>query len=261
MYKEIFMRKGKKYISLFLAIVMVITILQAPIQLTTAVATGEDNDLTIDGATLSVSSDITVKYLLKKTAFDNAGYKDPYIEATYCGKTTKLDALVTSVSGIECYVFSFNNVAPHKMNDSIYTVLYAQKDGELCVGQTHEYSVAKYAYSKLATTTDPYFRTMLVDMLNYGAAAQKYVNYNVNALVNADLTEKQQSYGTQNLRELTTVKYLPTAEASDKANWVGLGLYLENKVAIRGYFDTDLTNGIYVKVTDALKMRFPIRKK
>ena len=244
------MRKGKKYISLFLAIVMVFTILQAPIQLTTAVATGEDNNLTIDGATLSVSSDITVKYLLKKTAFDNAGYKDPYIEATYCGKTTKLDALVTSVSGIECYVFSFNNVAPHKMNDSIYTVLYAQKDGELCVGQTHEYSVAKYAYSKLATTTDPYFRTMLVDMLNYGAAAQKYMNYNVNALVNADLTEKQQSYGTQNLRELTTVKYLPTAEASDKANWVGLGLYLENKVAIRGYFDTDLTNGIYVKVTD-----------
>ena len=75
------------------------------------------------------------------------------------------------------------------------------------------------------------------------------MNYNVNALVNADLTEKQQSYGTQNLRELTTVKYLPTAEASDKANWVGLGLYLENKVAIRGYFDTDLTNGIYVKVT------------
>ena len=210
----------------------------------------EDNNLTIDGATLSVSSDITVKYLLKKTAFDNAGYKDPYIEATYCGKTTKLDALVTSVSGIECYVFSFNNVAPHKMNDSIYTVLYAQKDGELCVGQTHEYSVAKYAYSKLATTTDPYFRTMLVDMLNYGAAAQKYMNYNINALVNADLTEKQQSYGTQNLRELTTVKYLPTAEASDKANWVGLGLYLENKVAIRGYFDTDLTNGIYVKVTD-----------
>ena len=244
------MRKGKKYISLFLAIVMVFTMLQAPIQLATAVEAGEDNSLTIDGATLSVSSDITVKYLLKKNAFDNAGYKDPYIEATYCGKTTKLDALVTSVSGIECYVFSFNNVAPHKMNDSIYTVLYAQKDGELCVGQTHEYSVAKYAYSILATTTDPYFRTMLVDMLNYGAAAQKYMNYNVNALVNADLTEKQQSYGTQNLRELTTVKYLPTAEASDKANWVGLGLYLENKVAIRGYFDTDLTNGIYVKVTD-----------
>ena len=32
--------------------------------------------------------------------------------------------------------------------------------------------------------------------------------------------------------------------------WVGMGLFLENKVAIRGYFDAPSTAGLYVQISD-----------
>ena len=210
----------------------------------------KDTTLKIDGTTLSISSDITIKYLLKKDIFDSAGYSSPYLEAVIGGTKKIIEGQTSSVGGIACYVFSFEEVSPQMMNDVIYTTLKATKNGETCLSQTKEYSVATYIYSQLEKTTDPTFKTLLTDMLNYGASAQIYKDYKTNNLVNEAMTKDQQKYSTDELRELTTVKYLPTAEASDKANWVGLGLYLENKVAIRGYFDTDLTNGIYVKVTD-----------
>ena len=66
------------------------------------------------------------------------------------------------------------------MNDVIYTTLKATKNGETCLSQTKEYSVATYIYSQLEKTTDPTFKTLLTDMLNYGASAQIYKNYKTN---------------------------------------------------------------------------------
>ena len=211
----------------------------------------KDTTLKIDGTTLSISSDITIKYLLKKDIFDSAGYSSPYLEAVIGGTKKIIEGQTSSVGGIACYVFSFEEVSPQMMNDVIYTTLKATKDGETCLSQTKEYSVATYIYSQLEKTTDPTFKTLLTDMLNYGASAQIYKNYKTNNLVNEAMTKDQQKYSTDELRELTTVKEAPVKGANDKATWVGMGLFLDNKVAIRGYFDTDSVNGVYVKITNA----------
>ena len=209
----------------------------------------KDSTLKFDGISLSLSSDITVKYMVNKDILDNAGYKNPYVEATFGSKTRKIEAGTTSISGAAYYTFAFEEVTPQMMNDTIYATLKATKDGELCSGKTKEYSVATYIYNKI-TTTDPSFRKLLVDMLNYGSASQIYRGYKTNELVNAKLTTEQKKNGTDSLRELKTVKSAPTANANDKAKWVGMGLLLDNKVAIRGYFDTELTSGFSVRVTN-----------
>ena len=209
----------------------------------------KDTALKIDGTTLSISSDITIKYLVKKDIFDAVGFSNPYLEATLGGKTITLNPITSSVGGVACYLFSFNNVAPQMMNDTIFTTLKATKDGVVYSSKTNQYSVATYIYSKLASATDPSFKTLLVDMLNYGASAQIYNGYNVDKLVSANLTTAQKKFGTSDLRALTNVKKAPTVASGDKATWLAMGLYLDNKVAIKGYFDTDLSN-VYVKVTD-----------
>ena len=91
---------------------------------------------------------------------------------------------------------------------------------------------------------------MLVDMLRYGSAAQVYTKHNTANLVDSKLTAEQAAWGTSSVRNFSTVKEIPSATASDSAKWVGMSLYLDNKVAIRGYFDVPSTEGIFVEVTD-----------
>ena len=45
-------------------------------------------------------------------------------------------------------------------------------------------------------------RTLLVDLLNYGASAQTFFGYNTANLVNKDLTEEQKGWATAEAPEL-----------------------------------------------------------
>lgn len=210
----------------------------------------KDSTLKFDGITLSLSSDITVKYLVRKDLFDSAGFTQPYMEVVFAGQSKTISYSTSTISGVAYYSFIFEEVAPQMMNDVIYATLKATKDGVVWSSKTKEYSVSTYIYNKI-TTTDPSFKQLLVDMLNYGAASQIYIGYNLDNLVNNKLTAEQKKYGTNNLRNLTTVKNIPTASTSDKATWLGMGLYLENKVALKGFFDTTATDGVYVKVMNS----------
>ena len=65
------------------------------------------------------------------------------------------------------------------------------------------YSVKQYVYKTLENNPDhEAMRTLLVDMLNYGAAAQEYFEYLTDDLVNADLTEEQKAWATQEMAPL-----------------------------------------------------------
>lgn len=66
-------------------------------------------------------------------------------------------------------------------------------------------SVKEYAYTLLDRySSDEYskLRTLLVDLLNYGAMAQKYVGYKTDNLVNSELTAVQKSWGSNGERNL-----------------------------------------------------------
>ena len=236
------MKCCKKTISLILVIIISISVL-LPTRLLLAEEI-KDESLVLDGAKLSVSNDITISFILKKAPFVSAGYTSPYLKVKTGEKSVNIQGEETAIEGIECYVFSFKNIAPHMMNDKIYTTVMATKGEDIYYGETKEYSVASYMYSQLSNTNDAYLKTLLVDMLNYGAAAQVYQNHNKENLVNSRLTAEQINYGTKELRALTTVKDVTAVGTNDAAKWKGMGLHIANKVNIVGYFSIESINGV-----------------
>ena len=210
----------------------------------------KDTGLKFKGASLVLSSDLTIRYLVNKSEFDNAGYSEPRMKVFNGGEEKIIEAYEATSGSTVNYVFEYKDIAPQMMNDELSTVLLAKKNGKEVSGSVLKYGVKNYVYSMLDKTTDPTFRTMLVDLLNYGAAAQKYAEYNTGSLVNAELTQVQALWGTKPLRNLNSVIEIVGAADTDAAVWKSMALKLENKVEIVGKFAAENTDGIYVLVTD-----------
>ncbi len=99
------------------------------------------------------------------------------------------------------YFFPADIVASYEMNCDIYITVYAEGYDEP-VSDTKNTSVVKYAKYQLTYSNDAALRTLVVDMLNYGAAAQIQFNHDTDNLANNWLTEEQKSYATDAVPEL-----------------------------------------------------------
>lgn len=208
-----------------------------------------DASFKFSGASLTLQHNIAVNFKADKALFTTGGFTDPYVVFEMNGAQTTVTNY--TVSGNR-YVFSFKNIAPNRMNDTISATMYATKDGELYASATRTYSVAEYSYSMLELySADQYaeLRTLLVDLLNYGAASQWYTGYNVDNLVNENLTDAQKQWGTAETPALESV--LNTAYEtveSPKATWRGAGLQLNDAVSVRLSFKTDNVENLKVVV-------------
>ena len=152
-------------------------------------------------------------------------------------ETSKVtDYTIKTVAGHQYYVFTYDNIKAYEMNSIISATIHTTKYGIKHVGSTAEYSVAKYAYNMLGKeTTAPQLKTLLVDMLNYGTAAQLYFNYNTNNLINAGLSDEQQSLATQDMPELES-KAAKSLGSEDSIKVKGASLSLEDRVEPNIYF-------------------------
>ena len=151
------------------------------------------------------------------------------------------------------YVFTYKNIAAREMGSKIYATVYAEKNGKAYISQIDEYSVSTYAMNKLnKSSTKAALKTLLVDMLNYGAAAQTYFNYNTGHLVNSSLTAAQKKLGTSASSLNITSDASETKISSPKAQFSGKNLLLGNNVAIVYYmtFDSSVNkNNVTLKLT------------
>ena len=70
------------------------------------------------------------------------------------------------------------------MGSKVRVTVYGEKaDGTKIHTQIDEYSVIDYVRNRLSKTTNAKEKTVLVDILDYGTAAQKYFTYNTSNLV------------------------------------------------------------------------------
>lgn len=210
----------------------------------------EIGTLDFKGASLVLQNSLSINYKVDKALFED-GYTNPYVVFELNGVQTK----VSEYSVVnDRYVFEFANIIPHQMNDTIYATLYATYNGVVYASETREYSVADYCYNMLSKCSgDEYaeFRTLLVDLLNYGAESQKFMDYRTDALVNAHLTEHQRVWGTAENRTLTTVQDTEYAAIENPSVlWKGAGLNLQKSVAMRFKIACDGVEGVTVRVTN-----------
>ena len=110
----------------------------------------------------------------------------------------------------------------------IITVEVFDEEGNI-VSNPYETSVRSYAMNILANKEQPEaVKTVVVDMLNYGAEAQKYFGYNTKDLANKKLTDAQKALATDTVAcENKQVK---------GKNFYGTSLSLEDKIVLNMFF-------------------------
>jgi len=95
------------------------------------------------------------------------------------------------------YFVSSPGIPAKQMGDTVFFKVYAKlADGSYIYSRMLSYSPKTYALQQISSSTNANVRALCVAMLNYGAAAQTYFQYQPYALMNGDITAAQQSYVT-----------------------------------------------------------------
>lgn len=211
-------------------------------------ATLPDVAIAFSCASLTLQDNLCINFKVNETLFTEVGYENPYVVFELNGEEyTVSDYEVVSGK----YVFDFSDISPANMNDTVKATLYATFDGVEYASETREYSVATYCYNMLSKyNTDDYaeLRTLLVDLLNYGAQTQIYTNHNINTLVNANLTAEQAAWGTSEAPVYETVQNLAYKTIDNPTvSWKGGGLNLEDSVTMRFKISAESIENLTVK--------------
>ena len=197
-------------------------------------------------ASASLHNTFALNFCVKTDAFVTGDYKNPYVVFSLLGEETTVTAYT---SKNDTYIFAFEDIAPDLMNEIITATLYATaKDGSTFVLST-QYSVADYCYSVLrAEGTGAELKALMVETLNFGAAAQDYRG-NESAPANAELTTEEKALGASGALKLTNVRDFGKNDGS--VQWYGASLLMGQSIKIRMYFQADSISGLTVKAGEA----------
>lgn len=133
-------------------------------------------------------------------------------------------------------VFWYDDLAAKEMNDAVWAVPYVEGEEEVIFGHASKTSVAQYVQAAFDTYENAALRTMLVDMLLYGAAAQEHFSYRTDAPADAYLTQEQRAYATQSVPQAVQAAAVHKDSLYDgRVNITGVSLLLENEVAMNFY--------------------------
>ena len=190
----------------------------------------------------SFGNDLSINYYTPMA--DLEGYENIRMEVrkqifekdgTISWETTELANYTQSnPDGDDYYRFAYTGIAAKEMGSEVRMVLLCEKDGHTYTTEDDVYGIGTYAYNRLEASTDNTFKTLIVDMLNYGAKAQEYFNYNKTNLVNAALTEEQKALGTQTDPELKSVEKV-TETAGATATFYGKSAVFNSNVELKYY--------------------------
>ncbi len=197
----------------------------------------------IAGATLTVSDSISVNYKVNSSILSANQYVNPEIKFEIAGST--ITVVGEKEEGTGYYNFTYPDIAPHLMNETITATLYAYRASNLeepiLMGDTKEYSIKEYCYNILEKHSDnEELCDLVVDLLRYGAASQTYVDKDVENLVTADLTPEQNTFGTTFVAPADSVASkvaLSGTPATKSVSWKAVALYLAEVVNLRYRFE------------------------
>lgn len=197
---------------------------------------GEEPDI------LSAYPRIDENVSLVYTAYVPNGYTNPYMVFTFLGASYTVNDYTVNAQGNYC--FEFTKCLPHYMGENIDAVLHASKDGADHTDTVANYSIRQYCVNQLANNPSQKLKTLLSDLLTYGAAAQQYVGYKTNELVTSGLSLTPSTFSALSGKE---VVFYGTADAGK--DWRSATLVLRNTLAVRFYFKADSVRGLAVRCT------------
>ncbi|MBQ8848770.1 MAG: hypothetical protein IJ011_00375 [Clostridia bacterium] len=208
-----------------LAMILVVSMLGAASVMCFAETTASEEATEPTGITnvgVSLGEDIIVKFATSATTADGSK-----LTVVFNGETIEL---TQNVDG----VFEFVGVTPQNLGDEM-TATLTDADGAQ-VGEAKTVSVKTYLEGLLALSYEnsgcksqlqyQAMRELCVNMLNYGAAAQTYVEHDVENLANAGLSDEQKALATEKITVTDTDK------AVSGSAWVGAGVRFDYKLGL-----------------------------
>ncbi|MBQ9968590.1 MAG: InlB B-repeat-containing protein [Oscillospiraceae bacterium] len=174
----------------------------------------------IAGANMTLGNALHMNFLL---SIDQIDTTDDYTaKITHNGQVTEL--LFTPVNS-DYYAVTYPLTAK-QMNDELILEVFDEKGN--AVSAVYTDSVCSYAARALDNSNDSEVRRFVVDMLNYGAAAQKFFKYNTRNLANSILTEEEQALASEKVECIN--------RQIKGAHCYGSNLTLESNIQMNMYF-------------------------
>ena len=229
----------KKILSLLLVMAMLLSIVPM------AGAAGEVAEPKFTGYNLYLQNDISISFIANRAAIEEGFEKVEFYmgEELVQTRTTLPEADEDGNVAFRC-----TKLTPAQMGETVTAKLYI--GGEV----KHEFSTSIKDYcmtilrneSNTEAWKNAELRTMLVDLLNYGAATQTFAEATT-PLVNADLGEYAALATTGNLSlENVCDVFEYTDLTAPTVTWYGVGLNLKDSVTLRYEFVAESVEGLAI---------------
>ncbi len=139
------------------------------------------------------------------------------------------------------YVARLTGLAAKQMTDSYTVTIYDGRGVEASLPRT--FSIADYAIAQLRATDDAELKTLLVDMLVYGAMAQTQFGHNADKLATAGLSAEELDLATQTMKPCVN-------DLKSAAGYLGTTFILESSIAMATAYDKAVVGeGAYAVVS------------
>ena len=221
------------------------------------VAPIETSDLRIYSS-ISVGTDMVVTWSARKT--DVANYEKFWIEVvkhapdgdeTYLYGAEQDEALNEGSTSWSC---DFKHIFAKEMGVEIEARVYAEDaNGQIYMSPAKTTNIRDYLGGRLTATNNTVSqRVLAADLLNYGAAAQIFMNYDTGHLVNEELTAEQlaklDEYETKGLPpvEKTNSNYRPAGASNILFNSVSL----DNEVVLSMSVKAPENSNVFIMMKD-----------
>lgn len=199
--------------------------------------TSASTHFTLAGANMVLGGTLDMNFFIDKNDISGSDYYAKIIHHSESGDVQTVVKFADWEDRGSYYAVRKSGLAARQMADKIDVTIY-KNNGTQISGKWTD-SVRSYAM-RILEKQDAKTKTMLVDMLNYGAAAQTYFTYNTDDLANNLLSKTQKAYATK------------SANCSNKrvsgTNYAGSTLTLKSNIELTMYFN-NLSTSMYAIVT------------
>ena len=109
------------------------------------------------------------------------------------------------IDGAAYYRFDFDGIGAAQMGDSLTATLHFVYDGAAYSRDLGAYDLGQYAKERLRTSASEAYRTLMADLLKYGAAAQAYLGYRTDAPVDNGLSNAENALASRDHAPLADI--------------------------------------------------------
>ncbi|MBO5049905.1 MAG: hypothetical protein J6C41_05695 [Oscillospiraceae bacterium] len=182
----------------------------------------------VDSWNLTLDDNLSVNF---KISIDEAIYDTAQVLITVCGNTTCYDVKELPLNTEDNSIIVSSVVAAAQMGETITVQIANGEDTSV----TKTYSVLQYAQAVLADEALSSYHPLIKEMLNYGAMAQVYFDYDAENLVNDGITDAGKAAVPE------TAEDMAISGKISGLNLYGTSLVYRDRIAVRYYFIGDVT--------------------